>query len=132
MIIDEAIVAVLSPVLGEGLVYSGVSPEILERDIMRGSFKPFAIFRVAGGVDYKTFARVYDDGKDHHIVQLEIWGARIADVRRLALRARRALVASDYFLGIYREGGMDDMTEFGNKLYGIRQEFSLWFANEGV
>lgn len=131
MVIDEALVSCLSPVLGEGQVYSNVSPEILERDINH-AFKPFAIFRCAGGEYHQVlerFQRPEHDGKSNYLVQLEIWGARIGEARRLAFQARDAIIACPFFLGVYREGGMIDRNEFGNKLFGVFQEFDLWLAN---
>ena len=131
MILDEAMVSCLSPILGEGQVYSNVSPEILERDINR-NFKPFAIFRSDGGEYHQALERYAlpaHDGKSNYLVQVEIWGARIGDVRRLAFRARDAIIACPHFLGVYREGGMTDRNEFGNKLFGVFQEFDLWLAN---
>lgn len=131
MIIDEAMVSCLSPVLGEGLVYSNVSPEILERDI-HSNFKPFAIFRCAGGENHhilERFPQKLHDGKSNYFMQVEIWGARIGDVRRLAFQARDAIISCPFFLGVYREGGMIDRKEFGNKLFGVFQEFDLWLAN---
>lgn len=131
MIVDEALVSCLSPVFGEGQVYSNVSPEILERDI-NSSFKPFAIFRIAGGEYHKLLERHQEpshDGKSNYLVQVEVWSARIADARRLAFAARDAIIACPHFLGVYREGGMTDRNEFGNKLFGVFQEFDLWLAN---
>ena len=131
MILDEAMVSCLSPVFGDGQVYSNVSPEILERDINR-SFRPFAIFRSAGGEYHKALERFYfepHDGKSNYIVQLEVWAARIAQARRLSFDARDAIIACQHFLGVYREGGMIDRNEFGNKLFGVFQEFDLWLAN---
>lgn len=131
MILDEVLVSCLSPILGEGQVYSSVSPEILERDITR-NFRPFAIFRSAGGEEYRVlerFALPEHDGKNNFLVQLEIWGARIGDVRRLAFQARDAIIACPFFLGVYREGGMVDRNEFGNKLFGVFQEFDVWLDN---
>lgn len=128
MTIDEVVVSCLSHVLGEGQVYSNVSPEILERDLDK-NFRPFAIFRSAGGVDLKTFERVYDAEKSNYMLQVEVWGTRISSVRRLAFRARDAIIACPAFLGVYREGGMIDRVEFGNKLYGIFQEFDVWLSN---
>lgn len=127
-IIDEVLHQCLLPIFGNGQVYAHASPEILERDITH-SFRPFAIFRVAGGDDFRVlerFANAAHHDKDLYNVQLEVWAPRISDARRLALQARNAIIACPDFLGVYREGGMYDRNEFLNKLFGIFQEFAIW------
>lgn len=129
MILDEAIVACLSPILGEGQVYSNVSPEILEREI-NDNFRPFAIFRCSGGGDFHTLERFivqeHEGEKINLQVQVEVWGSRIADVRRLAHQVRAAMIGYNGFAGVYSEGGFIDRVEFGNKLFGVFQEFDVW------
>ena len=129
MILDEAVVDALIPIFGKGKVYSNVSPDILERDLDR-NFKPFAIFKANGGEYHPSFERIYDTEKDNYHVRIEVWGTRIADVRRLAIKARNAILESKNFIAVYREGGMVDGVELGNKLFGCSQDFSLWLFTE--
>lgn len=130
MIIDEAIVSTLIPIFGKGKVFSGVSPDILERDLDSKNFKPFAIFRSIGGEVNHTFERIYDTEKENYQIRLEVWGTRIAEVRRLAVKARNAILKSSDFIAVVVEGGMVDDVELGNKLFGCSQDYSLWVFSE--
>ena len=128
MTVDEAMAKALAPVFGKDRVYNNVTPEILERDLER-NFKPFVIFKCHGGTHHATLHRMNDLGKDNYDVLVEVWGTRIGEVRKLAQNARLALLQSGDFLAVHRYGGMVDHVEFGNKLFGTSQDFSLWVSN---
>ena len=129
MLFDEAVYKTLTPIFGERNVYSSLTSDTLPKD-KNDYVIPFALFQSLGGDKYHSFERIYDIEKDNYHLELEVYAPRMSTARQLSLKARMALLKSPYFLAIHQYENMNDRTEWMNKIYGCRQDFSVWVAND--
>lgn len=129
MLLDEALYKTLSPVFGERNVYAALTSDILPREGDR-NFTPFCIFEATGGRYYPSFERVYDTEKDNYDVVVTVFSPRMVLSRQLSLKARMAILQSPYFLAVERLENLNDRVEWMNKIYGCRQDLSLWIKND--
>lgn len=129
MLFDEAVYKTLVPVFGKGNVYSSLTSDVLPKD-KNDQVIPFALFQSLGGDKYHTFSRLYDLEKDNYHLSLEVYAPRMSTARQLSLKARTLLLQSPYFVAIHQYENMNDRTEWMNKIYGCRQDFSVWIKND--
>lgn len=129
MLFDEAVYKTLVPIFGERNVYSSLTSDILPKD-KNDQVIPFCLFQSLGGEKYHTFSRLYDLEKDNYELEVEVYAPRMATARQLSLKARMALLQSPYFIAIHQLENMNDRTEWMNKIYGCRQDFSVWIKND--
>lgn len=111
----NSIVAAALAALAGGRVYPRVAPP--------RSVKPYIVFQGAGGVDETTF-----DGPDtlqNRRMQVTVWSADSVEADSINKQVRDALTAEPV-LGT-PIGAPTDVYEDDTKLYGSRQDFSIWY-----
>lgn len=109
-IVDAALVA-----LAGGRVYPDVAPA--------GAPTPYIVYQSVGGVDETTF-----DGTDtlqNSRMQVAVWSATRAEAASIIKQVRAALTAEPV-AGV-PIGAPVSVYEDGTKLYGSRQDFSIWY-----
>ncbi|MFM2465150.1 DUF3168 domain-containing protein [Paraburkholderia sp. RL17-368-BIF-A] len=111
----KAIVYAALKALAGGRVYPSVAPA--------GVARPYIVYQGVGGQDETTF-----DGSDslqNRRVQVVAWSTT-ADEADLINKQVRAALSGEPVLGVPIGAPVDDY-EDDTKLYGTRQDFSIWY-----
>jgi len=101
--------------LASGRVYPDVAPAT--------AVKPYIVYQSVGGVDETTF-----DGADtlqNSRMQVAVWAATRAEAATIIQQVRAALTAAPV-RGV-PIGAPVSVYEDDTKLYGSRQDFSIWY-----
>ncbi|MDR8398277.1 DUF3168 domain-containing protein [Paraburkholderia sp. USG1] len=101
--------------LAGGHVYPDVAPA--------GASTPYIVYQSVGGVDETTF-----DGTDtlqNSRMQVAVWSATRAEAASIIKQVRAALTAEPV-AGV-PIGAPVSVYEDATKLYGSRQDFSIWY-----
>ena len=116
MSLEATIYSLLGPLVG-GRCYPDVSPD--------GAARPLIIYQQVGGkaVDYVE-AKVAD--KDNARVQVHVWSNSRLEASSFARAARVALVEG--VANATTLGAAVALYDEPLKLYGSRQDFSVWYA----
>ncbi|WP_153135172.1 DUF3168 domain-containing protein [Paraburkholderia agricolaris] len=111
----ESITAVALKPLAGGRVYPDVAPA--------SPTKPYIVYQSVGGVDETTF-----DGPDtlqNSRMQVAVWATTRAEAATIIKQVRSGLTAAPV-LGT-PIGAPVSVYEDDTKLYGSRQDFSIWY-----
>ena len=116
MSLEATLYSLLGPLVS-GRCYPDVSPD--------GAAFPLIIYQQVGGqaVDYVE-AKVAD--KDNARVQVHVWSKNRLEASQIARSARVALVEGDAKATTL--GAAVALYDEALKLYGSRQDFSVWYA----
>ena len=116
MSLEATIYGALAPLVG-GRCYPDVSPD--------GAARPLIIYQQVGGqaIDYVE-AKVAD--KDNARVQVHVWATTRLEASQIARAARVALVEGEAEATTL--GAAVSLYDDAMKLYGSRQDFSIWCA----
>lgn len=101
--------------LAGGRVYPDLAPA--------GVAKPYIVYQAAGGLDETTL-----DGPDtlqNARMQVEVWADRRGDASALMRQVRNAMTAEP--IEAVPIGAPASEYESDTKLYGSRQDFSMWW-----
>ncbi|MCM2537712.1 DUF3168 domain-containing protein [Burkholderia glumae] len=112
---SESIVDAALAALAGGRVYPDVAPP--------GVAKPYIVYQSAGGVDETTF-----DGADelqNSRMQIAVWATGRPESAELISQVRAILTAAPILATPI--GADVSVYEDDTKLYGKRQDFSIWY-----
>lgn len=124
MTLSEIIPSILSGVMG-GAVWRDATPDQLPRDPVSGVILPFVIWSIMGGTDSLYIEQFPAPEVSNVRLQLITFSPTAIGVDTLHRDVRDALLASTYTVGVY--GSPVGTYDAARKLYGNRQQFSIWF-----
>lgn len=115
MTVEADLIAVLDPLVGSR-VYPDVGPD--------NAVTPYVTYQQVGGVPVNFLAGVPD--KRNGRFQINVWSRTRAEAMGIIRQIEDAVRLSSTLLAT-SEGGAVSVYEPDTKLYGARQDFSIWF-----
>jgi hypothetical protein len=114
--VEQDLFAVIGPMVG-GRVYPDVAPE--------GSLLPRVTYQQVGG-EALTYVEKAAPSKKNGRFQVNVWSSRRSDSALLARQIENALVVSAPLIAKPLSAPVATFEE-DTKLFGTRQDFSIWF-----
>ncbi|CAD6536389.1 hypothetical protein LMG27952_03142 [Paraburkholderia hiiakae] len=111
----KAITYAALKLLAGGRVYPSVAPS--------GAARPYIVYQGVGGADETTLAGA--DTLQNRRIQVTAWSTTSAEADSINQQIRAALTAAP--IGGVPIGAPVDVYEDDTKLYGSRQDFSIWY-----